>query len=204
MHALFQVLAIGVASNLDNLAVGVTYGVRRISISTCPNLAIAGVAFLFTLTSTVAGMHVGYYLSPQWADRLGALILVGLGIWMLPVWRRHWRETTRAAPQRLLVLRMLRSPELADRDHSQDIDFRESILLGVALSLNCLTSGLPAGLWNLNVWNVAMCNAVLSFVALWVGVWFGKRYGGLWLGRKADTVAALLLILIGFIGVAGK
>lgn len=203
MLVLLQILAIGLASNLDNLAVGMTYGVRRISIATCPNLAIAGIAFLFTLASTVVGAHAEHYLPPRWAYRLGAMILVGIGIWMLPVWRRHRWAMAPAAAQRPLVMRVLRSPELADRDHSQTIDFSESILLGVALSLNCLTNGLPAGLWKLNVWSVAMCNAVFSFVALWFGVWFGKRYGERWLGRKADAVAGTLLIVIGFIGVAG-
>ena len=199
MHALFQVLAIGAASNLDNLAVGVTYGVCRISVPMLPNLAIAGIAFLFTLASTLVGTHLGNYMSPQWADRLGALILVVLGIWMLPVWQRKRRERT-SKPQRTRVMRMLRRPELAVREHSRAIDFPESTLLGVALSLNCLTNGLPAGLWHLNVWSVAICNAVYSFVALGFGVWFGNRYGEHWLGRKVDSLAGIMLIIIGFIG----
>ena len=95
------------------------------------------------------------------------------------------------------LTRILQAPELADSDHSGVISIGESLLLGVALSLNCLTNGLPAGLWKLQPLAVAACNAVLSFASLWCGVRLGKRYGAHWLGRKADVLAGVLLILLG-------
>lgn len=197
MHVLLQVLLIGVASNLDNLAVGVAYGIRRISVPTLPNLTIAAIAFAFSAISAVAGAELGHYLPPRLADVLGALIIIGIGVWMLPLRGRAPVAAPPPASRRPSVMTILREPELADRDHSHEISLSESLLLGVALSINCLTNGVPAGLWKLNAWHVATCNAVMSFATLWFGVQFGKRYGAHWLGRKADAISGGLLILLG-------
>ena len=205
MHAILQVLAIGLASNLDNLTVGVAYGIRRITLRWQPNLVVAGLAFVFSCIGAAAGTQVGHYLSPRTAGVLGAVALIGIGAWVLPLRKVHAGVTAPASgtrPSRMrLLLRILRDPALADQDHSHDISVAESVLLGIALSLNCLTNGVPAGLWHLGVWRVAACNAALSFGTLWLGVWFGKRHGAHWLGRKADMIAGVLLILLGIHGV---
>jgi len=197
VRVFLQIVTLGVASNLDNLAVGVAYGIRRISISTPANLAIAGIAFLFTVASVLAATQVRHVLSPRSADLLGSLILIGIGIWMLPVRKSRPPEAPPATGRRPTLMNILRGPELADRDHSNVISLSESLLLGFALSLNCLTNSFSAGLWNLRVMPVAVCNATLSFVTLWCGTWLGNRYGAHWLGRKADAIAGVLLLLMG-------
>ena len=107
------------------------YGIRRIVIPTASNLAIAGIAFAFSALAAVAGSYAGHLMPARAADLFGAVLIIGIGIWMLQ----------------------------------------------------------PL--------SVAACNALLSFVSLWCGVWLGRRYGEYWLGRKADILAALLLILLG-------
>ncbi len=213
MHAWLHLLTIGVATNLDNLAVGVAYGIRRIWIPTASNLAIAAIAFVFSVVSAVAGTYVGRFMSASTANLVGAALMIGIGIWVLPRRRRadaapsapdaandgshdHGGKVE-TAPTHPSPIRVLHAPELADSDHSGVISLGESLVLGVAVSINCLTNGLPAGLWKLQPLPVATCNAVLSFVTLWCGVWLGKRYGEHWLGRKADWIAAVLLILLG-------
>ena len=193
MHDWLHLLTIGIATNLDNLAVGVAYGIRRIWIPTTSNLAIAAIAFVFSAVSAVAGTYVGRFMTASTANLIGAILMVGMGLWMLPR-RKQQPKPTPAHPS---PIRVLHEPELADRDHSGVISLGESLVLGVAVSINCLTNGLPAGLWKLNPLPVAGCNAALSFVTLWCGAWLGKRYGEHWLGRKADGLAALLLILLG-------
>ena len=52
MHVDLHPLTIAVDSNLDNVAVGVARGIRRIVIPTASNLAIAGIAFAFSALAT--------------------------------------------------------------------------------------------------------------------------------------------------------
>jgi len=115
---------------------------------------------------------------------------------MLPWPTRH--TASRKPPSRRPSFRgLLRDPELADQDHSGVIGLGESLTLGVALALNCLTTGLPAGLWKLGILPLAACNAALSLAALACGVRLGRQYGAQWLGRKADVLAGSLMILLG-------
>jgi len=83
MHVDLHLLTIAVASNLDNLAVGVAYGIRRIVIPAPSNLAIAGIAFAFSALAAVAGTYAGHLMSARSADLSGAVLIIGIGIWML-------------------------------------------------------------------------------------------------------------------------
>ena len=230
MTGISHLLTIGIASNLDNLAVGVAYGIRRISLPARSNLAIAGIAFIFSVVAASAGSLLGHHLTDRVAAVTGAVLLIGIGIWAMPKPEKNGkrgRDPEKGQPEpiaergpaemerapagqadpavcaaagparRPSVWGVLRNPELADRDHSGEISASESLVLGIAVSLNCLTNGVSAGLWKLGPVATGVTNGALSYLTLWAGVRLGLRYGGHWLGRKAALIAAVLLILLG-------
>ena len=196
MRTFVHLLIIGVASNLDNLGVGVAYGVRRISVSPLSNLLIAGFAFLFSVAAAMAGAGVGHFLSDRVAAVAGAVLMIGVGLWIIQPPRPRGAVPPRA-PARPSFMRLLAEPELADRDHSGEISLSESLVLGIAVSLNCLTNGVSAGLWKLGVLPMAVCNAALSYASIGLGVWLGGRYGTPWLASRANVLAGGILILLG-------
>lgn len=198
MNPFLQLLLIGMASNLDNLGVGLAYGTRRIRISPLPNLVIAAFAFLMTVTSVWVGTYVGRYLNNLAANTIGAVLLIGVGVWVISSQHRPNEETpkkTSANPPSLLAV--LEDPETADSDGSGEISVPESLVLGVALGMNCFTNGFAAGLWRLGAVETGIANALFSFLTLWGGSWLGLRYAAQWLGSKATIAAGVLLILIG-------
>jgi putative sporulation protein YtaF len=85
----------------------------------------------------------------------------------------------------------------ADQNRSRDIDAREATLLAVAVSLNNLGGGVGAGLAHLSTLWMALSSAVVSFLVVWLGAWTGGRLGGARLGKQAQTIAGLLLVLVG-------
>jgi putative sporulation protein YtaF len=197
MNGLFHLFLLSIAANLDNLGVGVAYGVKRIKVPPLSNLIIATIAFLFGCISVIAGTYIGHFLSDATANAIGAILIIGVGIWvMLPPKKVSAKEDaiTHDPP---LFIEILHEPEQADRDHSAVISWQESILLGVALSINVFTNGISAGLWKLDVIATAFSMAVFSYATIWIGTWLGSRYGARWLGNKANIAAGILLILIG-------
>ena len=80
---LFHLLLIGIATNLDNLGVGLVYGLRRIKVPPSSNLAIALTALLFGYTSALAGTTLRHLLAGSLANLLGALLLIGMGAWIM-------------------------------------------------------------------------------------------------------------------------
>lgn len=196
MKELSRLLLIGVASNLDNLAVGVVLGMRKIAIPARSNLVMAGIAFLFSLVSVLGGAALGRVMPEHRANLVGAILIMAIGVWMIPACQGLLMRVL-APLLRLSLFSMLAAPELADRDRSGVITFGEAMVLGVAVSLNCLTNGVTAGLWKMDVWLMALCNAVLSYVSIVGGVALGRRSSGHWMGAHSALVAGVLLILIG-------
>lgn len=199
MTGFTQLLLIGVAANLDNLGVGVAYGVRRIKVPPVPNLIIAAVAFGFTWVSVWFGGYIARFLSDLVANSLGALLLIAVGIWVMAAQWRQREPTPQPQPAAFSpsVVDVWQQPERADSDRSGAISIRESLVLGVALSINCFTNGFTAGLWKLGALSTSLSTASFSYLALWLGAWLGVRYAARWLGNKATFAAGCLLILLG-------
>ncbi|GJM75500.1 hypothetical protein HMSSN036_77160 [Paenibacillus macerans] len=82
-YGLWAVIAIGLASNLDNAGVGIAYGVRKIHIPWYSNLAISFISFLATLVSGLFGSWLSLWFHPWIGQILGTLVIVGVGVWVL-------------------------------------------------------------------------------------------------------------------------
>jgi putative sporulation protein YtaF len=189
------ILAIAIASNLDNAGVGIAYGVRKIHISWFANLLIAVISGLATYASGWVGRVFTHWVASNIATCTGAAVMIGVGVWvMLEPWRRRSQPDAQA---RSMVVRILRNPVEADFDRSQTISVTEALVLGVALAVNALVGGFDAGIIHLGVTWVALWVAVFSFVLLGVSAYLGRRYAANALGDKATYVAGALLILIG-------
>lgn len=197
MSALWQVLLIGLVSNLDNLGVGIAYGARRIAVPPLSNAFMAAVAFVFTVGANWLGSLAGQWLASGLERALGAGMLVAIGVWVLA---SHWlprQSRPERAGESPTVLAVWRHPEQADRDASGTISLGESLVLGVALAMNCVTNGFVTGLWQLGAVAAGLSNACFSYLTLAAGSAFGRRYAASRLGDKATVAAGCLLILLG-------
>ncbi|MBE3549956.1 MAG: sporulation membrane protein YtaF [Brockia lithotrophica] len=197
------------ASSIDNYAVAITYGLRRVKIPLASNFLIAGVAFLFT----AAGMSFGLFLKEVLPDLLptvlGAAILGILGLRVvLLAWPRNRRtgkkNRGKGGPGIWPSLEgVFLAPESVDRDGKQVIGWGEAVLLGIALSANALTNGVSAGLFGLPVFLLSTLTALGSFVSVWLGVLSGKtvarvRVGPFTVGQFGTILSGALLLLIAF------
>lgn len=196
-YSLLAVIAIGLASNLDNAGVGIAYGVRKIRIPWYSNLAIAIISLLATLVSGLFGSWLSSWIHPWIAQLLGTVVIVGVGIWVLlqPFLEK---KTVPAQEDDVNPLtRLLRNPEEADKDSSKSISLGESVVLGIALAMNALAGGFNAGITQLNVWYTSLSVGLFSYLLLAVCAGFGEKVAAEKLGNRATIVSGLLLILIG-------
>ena len=83
MLPVVSLLILAFAVSLDGFGVGVMYGLRKIRI---PLLSI-GIISLWSGIIIYSSMQIGVlmssFMSPLVAKRIGALILIGIGIWAL-------------------------------------------------------------------------------------------------------------------------
>jgi len=206
MHIIILAIFIAIAANLDNLGVGIAYGMQKIKISHMANTIIATTSFITTWLSAQIGKNVVLYFSPHTGDIIGATLLFSVGIWVFiqPVITAIKRKQSIMDLQlfgtRIYVgpSEILNHPEKVDIDNSKDICPWEALLLGVALSINAIAGGFDAGTTGLSPLLIATLIAISSFLTIGMGHYWGQKYASEQLGKYATTFSGILLMLLAF------
>ncbi|QIR35850.1 sporulation membrane protein YtaF [Tolypothrix sp. PCC 7910] len=223
MHIL-SALLLAIAANVDNFAVGIAYGIKKLQIGWLTNLFIGLISASGTYLAISVGNDIKNYLSVNVANALGSFILIAVGIWS--IWKtlkRQHRKVKMRQEMRFLVAagsnraisnsshsdasqeflhefsyeKFLEDPEKADLDHSGYIDVRESIALAFGLTLNNLGSGLGGGISNLNVAITTFLVFILSLLGISGGYFLGDRFTTKISGLWAGILSAALVIITG-------
>ncbi len=210
MHGLhlLTILLLAVSSNLDNVGVGASYGIRRINIPITSNLLIAGITSSGTFLSILLGETIYRFLSPETAGLLGGGIIIAAGIWVIfqeKILRRArgpQEEQPKIAATGLRrfgfkqIIMILNNPIIADWDFSGHIDLKEATALALGLTLNNIPNGVGAGMLGLNAAITTSVVFLFSIVTVWIGISCGQL-GFRRLGDSAGLISGLLLIVIG-------
>jgi putative sporulation protein YtaF len=152
--------------------------------------------FLFALLGGLFGNWVSIWLSPFVCNIIGMIVLVTIGVWVLSQPYIEKKVKDRSS-NRNVFLQILQNPEEADLDGSKSVGLLESILLGIALSINNLAGGFDTGITHLNIWITSLISGVFSYVCVGVCAYLGSRVSGERLGKQASFIAGIILILVG-------
>ncbi|UOF92027.1 sporulation membrane protein YtaF [Fodinisporobacter ferrooxydans] len=192
---LFNIIMIGIAANLDNAGVGISYGIRDIQVPWYSNAMIAIMSALATLAAGIAGKWIGLWISPRIGTILGTILLILVGFWVML--QPFFEKASKASDTSSTMIRILQNPEAADSDKSKTISLAESIVLGAALAINALAGGFDAGVIQLNIFLTAFSVGIFSYVLFGISIYIGKTYVAGVFGNKATYIAGILLIFIG-------
>ncbi|MFD2613348.1 sporulation membrane protein YtaF [Paenibacillus gansuensis] len=215
-----SLLLLAFAVSLDGFGVGVMYGLRKIRI---PLLSIAIIAMcsgLIIFGSMQIGAVLLRFISPVIARDIGALILIGMGIWSLlqmyfqksdePSAAASSEETPPAQKEDLskqtvlyielkrmgIIIQILRKPSAADLDRSGNISASEAMLLGIALSLDAFGAGIGAALIGYNPMLTASLIALASGAFIYLGLRVGFIFAGRpWIRRISFLPGCILMIM---------
>ncbi|HEY3426428.1 MAG TPA: sporulation membrane protein YtaF [Negativicutes bacterium] len=201
-----MVLGFAISSSVDNLGVGISYGIRNIRIGLISNLLVAVICFVFSEAGISFGKWLSIIMPGVLPVMVGAFLLfiIGIRIILLTAPRSKHQsndEVRSKVTQPQGITAILENPELADADKSGEIGLGEAIVLGIALSANALTNGLGAGLLNLSPLAISLTAAIGSFLTVWLGVYLGKkvvavRIGGYTLGEFGTILSGIILLVI--------
>ncbi|MCJ8011342.1 sporulation membrane protein YtaF [Paenibacillus sp. KQZ6P-2] len=189
-------ISIALASNLDNAGVGAAYGVRKIRIPFLASTVIAFMGFLLTLIGGIFGKVIALWMPPLICNIIGMIILVAIGLWVMLQPFLQEKEVKRENPQGL-IKDILKNPETADFNQSKTVDFKESVILGIALSINNLAGGFDAGITHINIWETSIFSGVFSYLCIGICSLLGRKIAGERLEKSASWIAGIILIAIG-------
>lgn len=196
-------LLVAVAVSLDGLAVGASYGLRRIAIPWVSLAILGGVSSLLVAAVTVAAWWAGAWLPAAAARRLGGALLVLLGLSAAARGLgRTGAEGDDGPLLRLrlpflgLVVQVVRDPRAADLDRSGRLDGGEAVLLGLSLALDAVAAGLAMAL-NGGGLRLAALVGPLQVLFLLAGGWLVRRAGWDRARRLAAYAPGSLLVAVG-------
>jgi putative sporulation protein YtaF len=195
MH-LLSILLIGIAANLDNLGISVSYGLRSTRIPFVSNVIIAIVSMICAYLSIIAGKFISEFISIGIANLAGGLIIICIGIKCIVD-----SFALKSSPSEVKVdsnySHVITHPDSADVNDDKIISVKESIFLGFALAINCLAMGLGAGITGVSPVLTTLSIGLFSVLSIWCGIKLGNKICGKNIGKYSNIVAAILLIMIG-------
>ena len=158
MTQLISLILLALAVSLDSFSVGFTYGLRKMRI---PLKSIIIIAFCAATTLMVA-MFLGHllqqFMSPEFAEKIGGIILIALGGWVIFQFFYFDKEKEVIPHEKVIinfeikslgiVINILKKPMVADFDKSGTITGVEAFMLGLALSLDSFGAGIGDGAAN--------------------------------------------------------
>lgn len=202
--------ALGLATNIDNLGVGVAYGVRRVTVRPLANLIMAAISTAATLLSALAGRTASRF-DLALAHLAGVALMMAIGLWVCvkavldsTAARAEAAASAATGPRQLarlriaslgIVISVLHEPLSADVNRSGAIDPAEAVMLGAALAINCLAGGFAGGLAGLNPAAVSLAVGAGSYASLWLGLRLGAR-AQRFVERRAGIAAGGLMVLL--------
>lgn len=201
------IAALAVSLSLDSFGVGIAYGMRKVNIPLVSKLIICFFSIVYSGAAIAFGGVLCSALPPAVSKTAGIIILAGMGVYIL---LQALRKTETAPPadagpdsagkraeKRPGTMRVLKDPEEGDLDRSGVIDIKESLLLGLALSIDAIGVGVGSSMAGLGSAAIPFAIGLFQLFFLYVGIFLGRKAAGIGrLNKKAVSLAPGLLLLV--------
>ncbi len=184
-----------VSANMDTVVVCIAYGLKRIRLSLAAILTLSFISSAGTFLSMYLGQFLIKRINSPAIKSLGAVTLLILGFY-------YMFEGIRGLKGYHMHPEMLEHPEMADTDHSGRIDFRESVALALALTINNIGVGIAAGVSGLDLLPTTLFTFVFTPLSIKLGFTVGLKYAHVF-GRYAGIVSGVIVMFIGVLSIVG-
>ncbi len=180
---LLNVILISISLSLDALGIGISYKLKGVTIQPSAKIMIGLVSVAVMWISLRLGEVVQHIVPPQVANIIGISILVLIGL--------------------AFIRNALFGKEGAtcDFNKSQNIDFWEAAILGIALSADSISAGIAAVAMGLGHSMIPICVGGMQVLFLYMGDYLIERVGIIRrMSRKlCGVVSGILLMIIAVI-----
>lgn len=218
-------IIISLCVSLDAMGIGLTYGLKNTKISLIGK-SILFITFLTTTTiSVIIGNYILNFFNPSIAKIIGAILLCSLGIWIIiksitekksnnKLKINNINELEDKAKQKNtkkekkfeffikflgITIQIIKDPCNSDLDNSNDINGKEAIYLGIAVSLDAFAVGICSSIMGFNSFLYPPFASIFHLGFVMLGMFIGKKIReisnipqNIW-----SIISGVLLVLIG-------
>lgn len=202
------ILLFALAVSADGFAAGMAYGIGKIRIPFFSLLVISLASALAVSVSMLCGAGLSELLPSQLSSSLGAIIILGIGIWFLLNACRDKIDSLENGEEPLLaftvkplgiIVQILKQPSRADFDCSGEISTSEAFFLGLALAIDALGAGIGIAMTGSNILYTAISVGVLKFILVNSGIFLGRKINITGIRAATSLVPGLVFMTIGII-----
>ena len=207
---LLSYILFALALNIDSFVAGLAYGARQIKVPLL-SLLIISLISMAAISISMAGGKVLLVLIPEaMAHRLGGLLLMFVGFWVLLQTRRanrtekdRSRENSVARLFKIqirplgLVIQILKEPVRADQDSSGTISPQEAVLLGTALAMDSFAAGFAVSMLGFSAGFTVLVVGLGHFLLTYLGILLGRAIMLRGMGQQICVLPGCILILLG-------
>lgn len=192
MLNLISAILFSFSANLDNIAIGISYGIKKIHIPNITTFFIAIFTTVFTLISMLLGKYIILFLNENLANSIGSYFLMLLGIiYIIKEILESFKKKQRSNTKNDII-----------QNKNKDIiniKIKELTIIVFTLSINNIGAGIAASATGINVFLTCIFSFLSSFVFLIFGNNLGKKVINIYIEKYCNIISAIILILIGFI-----
>ncbi len=177
---LFNCIFLALSVSIDSLSIGISYGLKKTKIINISNVILFCISFCTTCGSIFLGYYISALFSPIISTILGSSFLIILGVYNI---YKNINE----------------SPTDYDINHSNNIEAKEAIFLGLALSIDSACVSIGSGIIGINDIFLPFFVASFQLIFLNCGNWFSNcivKYVNI-SERALSIFSNIILILVG-------
>ena len=211
---LLSYLLLATSVSIDSFGIGITDGLRNTKISKIAKVILFAVSIIITTLSVTIGNTISQLFPSFITAWIGACFLILMGLWIIYQALKQKEET----PHRIssfdqpepkvykifieflgITIQIIRDPASSDFDNSKQIDWKEAIYLGIALSIDSLCVGICSSVIGYTSIVFPILVATFQLLFLSIGRLFGSKIAStskipenIW-----SVLSGVLLICIG-------
>lgn len=192
-----SILLFVIAASLDILVVSLAYGLKDIKINFSSTLVIASISALGTFISMILGKLLVDLIPVKLGDIIGGLVLLALGFYSIYSYFKEKKIlTSHNSENNSSPTFILENPEVADKDKSGNIDFKESLALSLALALNNFGLGIGASISGLNIAFTTISTFIISLIFISLGFYLSKTIKSKNISKNSNLIAGIIIIIL--------
>ena len=210
---LLNCLLLAIPISLDCFGIGMTYGIKNTYITPIAKIIIFSIFFIVTSIAVSIGTLIIEIFSLEFANIVGVILLVLMGLWMIYQSFRSKKKEVKKKSIELskpriyklfikpfgLTIQIIKNPSNSDLDHSNHIDAKEALYLGLAISIDAFCAGVGCSAIGITSFYFPLFIAIFHILFLTLGSIIGQMLSSytkipdnIW-----SIISGILLITIG-------
>lgn len=217
---IYAIILLAISLSMDALGLGVSYGMKGVKVPLMPKILICFSSVMYALLGLVIGSWLLHILGMKFANIIGIVILLSMGIWMIlksrkcngsikEVYNQHMEQQNKLLEIAIksigITIMVVKNPVRGDIDNSGTIDIKEAILLGIALNMDAAAACVGTIMIGVSSLFIPFLIGVVQMFFLGGGLFIGRAiaHRNVLNEKLISVIPGLILITLGLIRILG-